>query len=277
VHDPARGEEIRTHGRYFDTAGKGRESDIVAPASAEMRRPRRHGMNGPKLRPKTFPRLYEFVWEALSRTQLRSYMYYKYRYMYSPGQLAFLIRCLDETSDVPGGVAEIGCAYGHTTVFLSQHLLRSSPEPRPYVAIDTFSGFTSSSKEVEARRGRSHPYGAFNRNDETWMRRTLSLNGCDWVKTIAADVESLDFSSLGPLSFCLVDVDLYAPVRASILGAIRQVQPGGILVVDDCDPTDKRWRGAYEAYVDCAEELAYPVTFEQSKLGIIRVARTGSQ
>jgi hypothetical protein len=107
------------------------------------------------------------------------------------------------------------------------------------------------------------------------MRRTLSLNGCDWVEIIQSDVESLDFSSLGPLSFCLVDVDLYGPVRASIIGAIRQVQSGGIIVVDDCDPTSARWRGAYEAYIDCAEELKYPVTIEQSKLGIIRVGRAG--
>jgi len=107
------------------------------------------------------------------------------------------------------------------------------------------------------------------------MRRTLSLNCCEWVEIIESDVESLDFSSLGPLSFCLVGVDLYGPVRASTVGAIRQIQPGGIVVVDDCDPTNARWRGAYEAYMDCAEELKYSITIEQSKLGIIRAARNG--
>ena len=232
-------------------------------------------MNGPKQRPTPFPRLYELAWEALSRTRLRTYMYHKYRYMYTPGQLAFLVGCLDETESVPGGVAEIGCAYGHTTVFLCRHLLETGPEPKPYLAVDTFSGFTSSSKQTEARRGRSHPYAGFSRNDARWMRRTLSLNGCEWVKIIESDVESLDFSSLGPLSFCLVDVDLYGPVHASIVGAIRQIQPGGIVVVDDCDPTSARWRGAYEAYMDCAEELKYSITIEQSKLGIIRVAEMG--
>jgi O-methyltransferase len=177
---------------------------------------------------------------------------------------------------VPGGVAEIGCAYGHTTIFLCRHLLESGPEPKPYFAVDTFSGFTAASKQTEARRGRSHPFAAFSRNDARWMRRTLSLNGCDWVKTIQSDVESLDFSALGPLSFCLVDVDLYGPVRASIVGAIRQVQPGGIVVVDDCDPRNARWRGAYEAYMDCAEALTYPVIIEQSKLGIVRVPKNGT-
>ena len=76
--------------------------------------------------------------------------------MFTPAQLAFLVRCLDETEGVPGTIVEIGCATGRTTVFLNKHLdeVHSS---RGYVCIDTFSGFTEDDVSFEtSQRGKAN-------------------------------------------------------------------------------------------------------------------------
>jgi len=41
-------------------------------------------------------------------------------------------------------------------------------------------------------------------------------NAITRVKSIEADVNQYDLRTLGPLSFCLLDVDLYRPIRKSL-------------------------------------------------------------
>ncbi len=72
------------------------------------------------------------------RTPLRrlSSAFHRYAYMFTPAQLAFLLRCLEQTEHVPGAVVEIGRASGRTTVFLNKYLDQPDLVPR-FVFIHT--------------------------------------------------------------------------------------------------------------------------------------------
>jgi len=62
---------------------------------------------------------------------LRTHWSPRWLYGYNPAQLIFLCQCLDQTRDVHGEIAEIGCATGWTTLFLTQYLeTQGSDKPR---------------------------------------------------------------------------------------------------------------------------------------------------
>lgn len=187
--------------------------------------------------------------QLLALTRLRKYLYYRYQYSFNPSQLCFLIECLDRTSAVEGTIVEIGCAFGHTTVFLDRHL-SSRADERDYVCIDTFAGFTDDDVafEKEARGKRSVSYaGRYSDASLQHFQRTLTNNGVTRVTPIQADVSTYDLDTLGPISFCLIDVDLYLPVKSALEKVVNLVSPGGIVVVDDCQD-HPLWDGALEAY-----------------------------
>jgi hypothetical protein len=60
------------------------------------------------------------VKRAMFWSPLRPYLLYKYRYAFTPGQLARLTALVDEAVTVPGDLCEIGCYRGYTTVFLNK-------------------------------------------------------------------------------------------------------------------------------------------------------------
>jgi O-methyltransferase len=62
--------------------------------------------------------------QLLLRTLLRELFNYRYRFMFSPSQLAFLCEQITNTAEVPGSILEVGCAFGATTVFLNLDLSR---------------------------------------------------------------------------------------------------------------------------------------------------------
>src|SRR5438045_9739817 len=92
--------------------------------------------------------------EVQFRTPLRRYFFHRYTYMFSPAQLAFLCSCLEQAVAVPGGICEIGCAQGASTVFLNRHL-DWLEVTRPYTAVDTFGGFTEEDVTKEIERGKT--------------------------------------------------------------------------------------------------------------------------
>lgn len=201
-------------------------------------------------------------------------LFHRYPYWFSPRQLCFLCSCVDRTQAVPGSIVEIGCAHGHSTVFLNKHIAASGMR-RKYVCIDTFSGFTESDVNFEImERGKSKEYQdrvsrLFKENREKWFRRTLAINGFSDVCVVQADAGAFDYTTLGPVALCLIDVDLYVPVKAALDGIAEVLQPGGMVIVDDC-MEDELFDGAYAAYNDfmAAEGLEPKVVLE--KLGIIQ-------
>ncbi len=205
-------------------------------------------------------------------TPLRKYLYYRYDYSFDPSQLCFLVSCLDQTARVQGSILEIGCAYGNTTVFLEKHL-QSVGDRRDHVCIDTFEGFTAEDAEFEEQqRGKSSAEYEHRYADAslTGFQRTLANNGATRVIPIKADIKAYDMGAVPAVSFCLIDVDLYLPVRAALEKVIGLVSPGGIVVIDDCQE-HPLWDGALQAYEEFTSERDIEAEMVEGQFGVIRL------
>lgn len=208
-------------------------------------------------------------------------MFHRYQYFFWPRELAFLCETLSETLDVPGDILEIGCANGSTTVFLNKHLDsievqdREGQDPieKRYHCIDTFSGFTEEDiqHETEHRDKNVDDYFSYSVNDVRWFQAMLEANGVQRARAIKADANTFDFSQFTKISFCLVDVDLYRPVKSSLEAVYDLVSPGGIIVVDDCKPNSK-YDGALEAYREFIGARSLDEELRFGKFGLIRKA-----
>jgi hypothetical protein len=138
------------------------------------------------------------VKRALFWSPLRSYLLYKYRYAFTPAQLARLTMLATEAARSPGDFCEIGCYRGYTTVFLNRHLDAIAPEKR-YWAVDTFGGFVAADVSHEQRtRGKNsqedrRALDKFTINSRGWFEATLRQNGITRVRTCAAAVQDFSF------------------------------------------------------------------------------------
>jgi O-methyltransferase len=197
--------------------------------------------------------------------------------MFTPAQLAFLLRCLEETERVPGAVVEIGCASGRTTVFLNKYLDELNTVRR-YVCIDTFAGFASDDVVFETRRrGKAtHMFTGFRINDKEWFDRNLTDNRIQRVSSFRSDIKVFDLASVVPcISMCLIDVDLYQPVKIALSKVMPLLSAGGLVIVDDMiDNT--HFDGAREAYRDFTQESHLQEEIVQCKLGVLRAAGSRS-
>ncbi|MCW0447183.1 TylF/MycF family methyltransferase [Xanthomonas sacchari] len=195
----------------------------------------------------------------------------EHRFQYSAQQLCFLCKCISDTKSLAGNIAEIGCEYGHTTVFLNNYISDLAGHNKTYFAIDTFAGFTESDVlfEVENRSKEGIAFDDFKENRKEWFERTMKINNITRVNVIEADINVLDLTSIGILSFVLLDVDLYRPTKKAIPELYEILSPGGILIVDDCNPTSTKWDGAYQAYIEFVESINATPRIRHGKLGVI--------
>jgi SAM-dependent methyltransferase len=193
-----------------------------------------------------------------------------YPYMHEPMHLIFLAGCVKAVAPVPGCFVEAGCAYGATTVFLNKYLNNIRSE-RNYYAFDTFSGFVQEHADYEiAKRGKpGRLRDEFVENKKIWFDRSMEMHDVSRVKSFQADISKFDFASIAPIAFCLLDVDLYRPIRQALPKIHGAMAPGGIIVVDDCKP-NSIWDGAMQAYEEYVTEQRLPREIHCEKLGIIR-------
>ena len=222
-----------------------------------------------------------------NRGFLRNVWYPRYTLQFSPRQLKLLLGCLDDTADVDGAVVEIGCAYGVTTTFLYEYLEESGIDKR-YVCIDTFSGFTGADIEFErTQRGKTHSYEAmFKRNRAAWFTESLARRRITDVVVIQADICEMDADRLpDKVAFCLIDVDLYRPVKVGIEKVWPRLSPGGMIVVDDCWTREDQstiarhadeFDGAMSAYREFVAGHGLIEDFTEGKLGRIRKSDVGA-
>jgi O-methyltransferase len=215
------------------------------------------------------------VKQLLLRTPARELFTYRYRFMFSPAQLAFLCDQLTSTSEVPGSILEVGCAFGATTVFLNRHI-DSLGIGVDYYAIDTFAGFTAKDISCEYALGRRYRYDAdFRGNSKPWFDRTMRRNGVSRVRSFRADATTFDYAAIAPFRFVLVDVDLYRPVRAVLEAVYDLVSDGGAIVTDDCQQAG-RWSGAYEAFQEFASARGVAATITSDGLGLMAKPSPGA-
>lgn len=204
------------------------------------------------------------------QTPLARWVAHRWQYNFSPAQLGFLCQCLDRTRDVPGPVFEVGCFAGVSTVFLNKHMSAEGIE-KPYYAFDTFGGFVAADVDYESdRRGkpRARLVGDFSDNRREWFDATMALNAVTRVRSVQADVNAYDFGALDAPSFCLLDVDLYRPVKGVLDALYDRLPVGAILVVDDCVPSDN-YDGALDAYREFVAARGLPESIVHKKLGVV--------
>jgi hypothetical protein len=212
--------------------------------------------------------------EAALRTGIgREPMFSVYNYMFNPEQLRFLMDSLMETADTEGCCVEAGCASGATTTLLRKWMECKNVR-KQYYAIDTFSGFRSEHVEYEMQL-RNKPEiikHVFKANKKTWFDASMKLAGISDVISVEADVAQFDFLAVAPISFCLLDVDLYLPIAAALPRIYDGLSSGGMIVCDDCCP-NTMYDGALQAYEEFVgnKELAHNVIL--GKFGIVRKPR----
>jgi len=196
-----------------------------------------------------------------------------YPYQFTPQQLMFLCQVVSDTANVSGNIAEIGCAHGYTTLFLNRYIDGLRCAPKTYFAIDTFSGFAPDDVEFEVRvRYKAREmYDAFRDNSVDAFRASMVRASAKRVTAIQADVNHFDLRTLGEVAFAIVDVDLYRPVSKALPELYESVTPGGVIVVDDCNPTNFYWDGAYEAYQKFVKSINRRPEIVHGKLGVIRM------
>jgi predicted O-methyltransferase YrrM len=219
-----------------------------------------------------------------SRGHLRSIWYPRYEFQMSPRQLCFLADCLDKIKDVEGSIVEIGCAHGLTTTFLYEYMVHSGFK-KEYVCVDTFAGFTKEDIAIEEnQRGkRKVPYAKlFKDNNSDWFKESLKRRDITDVRVVEADISHFSEAKLPErIAFCLVDVDLYRPVKSALKKIYPRLSAGGMIVVDDCwskpsysfiPDVAEAYDGAMQAYREFADEHRLPEKLVEDKLSVIERA-----
>ncbi len=168
-----------------------------------------------------------------------------------------------------GAVSEIGVGGGGTSIVINKFVEEESIN-RPFYAINTFYGFTKEDVDFEGKeRGKTDRYLGY-RSCKDWYTKTLIAHGIRNARVIQADAKHLDYSQFAPVAFCFLDIDLYNPI-ASVLPRIHDVlAPGGMIVVDDCNPADSLYDGAGHAYREFCASRGIAPEIVHDDLGIIR-------
>lgn len=213
--------------------------------------------------------LYFGVKHVLYRTPIISDLLdYRYQYMFSPIQLAFLCKQITKVAGISGSILEVGCASGKTTVFLNRHINTLGLSVN-YYAIDTFSGFTMYDLECEHALGRDYWYHArFRGNSKARFDRTMRRNGVKRVTSFRADATTFDYAKVSPFRMVLIDLDLYRPVLSTLHAIYDLMSPGGIIVIDDCQQSGE-WGGAYDAFMEFTKLKGVEPVIKHGKLGVV--------
>ena len=174
-----------------------------------------------------------------------------------PDRLYAYLDALYQRREVPGGVVEVGCFRGGTTRLAYRFLQQVQPSRR-YVAVDTFAGFADQQFEHDRRRGTPDRLRTgFRMNDVGAVRRFLDADGCAGVELVDGDIATLPDSALPEtIAVCLLDVDLELPTYEGLCRVVARLAPGGITLVDDCDPGND-YSGALAGYRRFAGERAH--------------------
>jgi predicted O-methyltransferase YrrM len=206
-------------------------------------------------------------------TPLHRSLYNQYPFMFSPTELMYLAGSIGSLQEVPGSIVEAGCAYGATTVWLNQYMDELGID-RSYYALDTFSGFApdhieyESAVRLKSAEVRRQLTTTFADNRQSWFDKQMQLHNIQRVHSIQCDVGEYDFGLLAPIAFCLLDVDLYLPIKSALPRIYDALALGGMIIVDDCW-ADEKWNGALQAYEEFTFNRGLERRIVSRKLGVI--------
>lgn len=185
-------------------------------------------------------------------------------------KLSLYLNTLAVTSNLKGAVVEVGCHLCGTAA-LGADMLAQLGSQREYLAIDTFSGFPEAQFQQDNYQNRKSAEG-FSTNGLSLVRKILEMHRATQVRLLQADIVELDESELPErISMALLDTDLYAPIQASLEKVYPRLEPGGVILVDDC--AHNGWR-AEQAYQDFCRAHAIQPTLSFG-MGVISKSRTG--
>ena len=175
---------------------------------------------------------------AIKKT-LAPILYRHYPIGLSPARFHLWLDCLRKTNGVDGTVMEIGVSAGGTAAF-SRNYLRELGDDRPYLCVDTFSGFVKEQFDKDVSLGNTkRSMRSFSANSIDLVRRVLDLHQATDVRLVKADISKMPLSEMpASVSACLLDVDLAVPVYDGLKLVWPRLARGGIIMVDDCQEGD---------------------------------------
>lgn len=188
-----------------------------------------------------------------------------------PERYAVFLRALAERRELPGAIVEIGC-YRGATAAEALRMLKLWDADRPYVCIDTFSGFVPEQFETDEQMGTESSYrDAFDYNSRRAVERTFRHLGYD-VEVIEGDITTLADDLLPEqISVGLLDVDLSTPIHAGLEKLVPRMVAGGIVLVDDCEEAERTgWKGARLGYQEFAKQMGLPEKYDAG-FGVIEI------
>jgi O-methyltransferase len=184
---------------------------------------------------------------------LRSLIYRFPPIMIAPERLYLWMDTLIQTQRVPGDVLEVGCYLGGTAA-VANKMLRNLSARKRYLVVDTFEGFVAeqwTEDQALGTPGRLKKH--FSLNSTELARWVLDRHGGEEVEIIKGDIVALSEDSLpGQVSACLLDVDLSEPIQKGLERVYPRLQPGGVIIVDDCGDDEYKARIGYERFVRSA-------------------------
>lgn len=184
-------------------------------------------------------------------------------------QLNFILDTINEI-DSNGAIVEIGVGGGATSIIINKFIMSNSIN-KQFFAIDTFFGFTKEDILYENKtRGKADSYQYYRSNSLSWYTKTLKAHDILNANVFKADAKDFDYNLIGPIAFCLFDVDLYNPTSKVLPILYSKLIPGGVIVIDDCQSDISIYDGAGEAYREFCKKNNLPEELVHYKLGVIR-------
>lgn len=182
-----------------------------------------------------------------------------------------LLQAFRATQDLDGETAEAGCLFGLASLLFCRYEQALRPDYRgaTHHVFDSFIGLSFPDPQdlqtelhnpwIDAlQEERKTSTGAIPQGD-SFLERTRAVLAdfseidfnVGWIPEVFASVPTRRYR------FVHVDVDLYAPVKASLEFFYPQLLPGGLIVIDDYGFTN--WPGVREATDEFAAAHGAPV------------------
>jgi hypothetical protein len=170
-----------------------------------------------------------------------------------PQRLMYYLQAIVDTASVPGPIVEIGSHLCGTSV-IAYKMMKNLGINKPYICVDTFSGFVPDQLATDVAAGTPKRDGfLFADNSIGLVRRVLKVHNATGIQLMQRDCTRLlpvDFPD--GISLCLLDVDLSDPIYQGLHRVWPLINCGGKILVDDCEE-DSSWKAIKGLKAFCAD------------------------